>query len=275
MPPPTGIVIVDTNCLKFLESPTERRCVGDSLATADFDVCPTVINAVEAAKNPNLAVRERILAVVDALAGGRGLLPLPQELLRRATEAVRDGHIGFSRPLTSLRLKDRAALTATSCTALQDWSDSLEKRFNALHDSVRPKVQALIKAKPDQARWGAAAAFLEQCWTTPGQQDTLLQGFWEDFGHAGPAPIEKLVAHPTWRKFLDLEGVAVFERVIVHEQPKRVHHADLLQLLYLTLCPRGILVSEDAPLLRAARAIVDGRYSQIQALTWGELRRCL
>lgn len=273
MPRCTGIAIIDTNCLKFLESPEERRLVTASLATADFDLWPTAINAVEAAKNENQYVRDRVLTVLDALAEGKGLLPLPKQLLQGATDAIRDGYDFFSGPIDLLRLKDRTSLTPEFCAAAQAWSNSLEERFNSMHDAARPKVQALIKAKPEQAPWTIASTFLDQFWTTTSQQDTLLQGFWESFGHSGQAPIEKMIAHPVWRMFLDLEGVAVFERAIEHEQPKRVDCADLLQMLYLTLRPRRILVTAESPLFRAAKAVLDGRYSQAQVLTWKDFRR--
>lgn len=275
MPRRTGIAIIDTNCLKFLESPEERRLVTASLATADFDLWPTAINAVEAAKTKNLDVRGRVLRVLDALAEGKGRLPLPKQLLQRATDAIRDGYDGFPGPIDLLRLKDRTSLTPKFCAAAQDWSDTLEQRFNASHDTARPRVQALIKAKPDQAPWATASTFLDQFWTTASQQDTLLQEFWQSFGHTGQAPIDKMLEHPVWRMFLDLEGVAVFERAIEHEQPKRVDCADLLQLLYLTLRPRSVLVTADGPLFRAATAVLDGRYSQAQVLTWDEFRRCV
>ena len=127
MPRCTGIAIIDTNCLKYLELSEERLLVTASLATADFDLWPTAINAVEAAKNNNLDVRDRVLRVLDALAEGRGLLPLPKQLLQRATDAIRDGYDGFSGPIELLRLKDRASLTPEFCAAAQDWSDTLEE----------------------------------------------------------------------------------------------------------------------------------------------------
>lgn len=275
MPRCTGIAIIDTNCLKFLESPEERRLVTASLATADFDLWPTAINAVEAAKSKNQYVRDRVLTVLDALAEGKGLLPLPKQLLQRATDAIRDGYDAFSGPMDLLRLKDRTSLSPEFCAAAQNWSDTLEEQFNAPLNTVRSQVQALIRAKPEQAPWATASTFLDQFWTTASQQDTLLQGFWESFGHTGQAPIEKMVPDPMWRMFLDLQGVAVFERAIEHEQPKRVDCADLLQLLYLTLRPRRILVTAEGPLFRAAKAVLDDRYSQAQILTWDEFRRCI
>lgn len=273
MPRCTGIAIIDTNCLKFLESPEERRLVTASLATADFDLWPTAINAVEAAKNKNEHVRDRVLTVLDALAEGKGLLPLPKQLLQTATTAIRDGEDVFSGPIDLLRLKDRTSLTPEFYAAAQTWGDTLEERFNAPLDTARRYLQALIRAKPEQAPWATASTFLDQFWTTASQQDTLLQGFWESFGHTEQAPIEEMVSHPIWRMFLDLQGVAVFERAIVHEQPKRVDCADLLQLLYLTLRPRRVLVTAEGPLFRAAKAVLDGRYSQAQVLTWEDFRR--
>jgi hypothetical protein len=214
----------------------------------------------------------RLLRVLAALSEGRGLLPFPQQLLQRVTDPIKDGYYGSGVHAESLRLKD---LTPQGCSEAEKWTNTLKKQFKEMHDTARPKVQAFIRANPEQAPWDSAQAFLDQFWTTARQQDTLLQGFWQDFGHTGQAPIEKMIAHPLWRLFLDLEGVAVFERAIVLAQPPQVHLADLLQLLYLALSPRGILVTTDRSLFRAAAAVLHGRYPQAQVLMWDEFQRCL
>ena len=274
MPEHTGIAIIDTNCFKYLRTPHEQRRVTASLATADFELRPTAINALEAMQNPNQDQRTTVLGVLDALAAGKPLLPWPRELLQRATDAIRNGCHDFLGPIGGLRLRtDR--ITTKSCAAALAWSHTLEKTFSEYHDAARKSIQALIRTKPEEAPWDTAPTFLDAFWTTPSQRDTLLQSCWKSLGNAGQAPIDKMIAHPVWRMFLDLEGVAVFERVIVHEQPRPAHHWDLRQLLYLTLRPRRILVTDDKPLFRAATAVLDGRYTQAQVLMWDHFRSSL
>lgn len=59
MPEYTGIAIIDTNCFKYLQAPDEQRRVTASLATADFELLPTAINALEAMQNLNQETRRR------------------------------------------------------------------------------------------------------------------------------------------------------------------------------------------------------------------------
>lgn len=274
MPEHTGIAIIDTNCFKYLQAPDEQRRVTASLATADFELLPTAINALEAIQNLNQDTRTTVLGVLDALAPGKPLLPWPRDLLQGATDAISGGCHDFLPPIGGLRLR-RERITTASCIEAQEWSRKNEETFSKYHDAARRSIQALIRTKPEQAPWDSVPIFLDEFWTTPSQQDTLLQSCWELFGNEGQAPIEEMIAHPVWRMFLDIEGVSVFERVIEHEQPKPAHFWDLRQLLYLTLRPRRILVTDDKPLFRAATAVLDGRHTQAQVLTWDNFRRCL
>ena len=80
-----------------------------------------------------------------------------------------------------------------------------------------------------------------------------------------------LERNESWRLLLDAEGVGVYERAIAHKQPKFVHRLDLIQLVYLGLAPRRMIVTADRPLLRAANEILTLRYPNARAIHISDL----
>ena len=94
---------------------------------------------------------------------------------------------------------------------------------------------------------------------------------WEAFKLPGPPPLEVLERNEPWRLMLDAEGVAFYEQVVAHEQPPRVQRLDLIQLPYLGIVRKRVLATADRGLLRAANAVLAGRYDNARAVDIREL----
>lgn len=276
MKPASGIILIDTDCLKYLEDRTERRLVSSSAAVADFEVWPSGINVLEAGQNKSPAIRHRALQVVAALAEGRGLLPLPEQLLYRSGRAIVDGEPGFFTGTSGLEevLDDPGNVQEGVRAAFQQFMDELESGFDKLHDQARPLLQRFLRERSLLNVWSTVTEFLDHQWMRLAQLDTLIDGLWARLGLPGSAPRDKLLASPVWRLFFELEGVAIFERSMVNEQPRRVHHADLLQVLCSAGASKRVIVTNDQGLRRAASAVLVGRYPLSRVMSWAEFRGC-
>lgn len=271
----SGIAVVDTNCLHHLTDAAQRDRVRSSLAMADFEIYPSVINAIEAAQAP-ASRRDGLLRVVAALAEGKGLLPQIHELLKRSGAALVAGDGGFwsgSSGLEAMLLE--GPVTDEQAAALRRFTSETESRFAAMHHMARPQVMKLVKGRIGSDALVHAPTFLDRVWMTQAQQGDLLSHLWEHLGLSGSAPVEVLLAHPLWRAWLELEGVAVFERAVSLEQPKQVHQNDLRLASNLGLARRKLLITDDKPLQRVASSVFVGRYPQSRVLSWAEFEKTL
>jgi hypothetical protein len=89
---------------------------------------------------------------------------------------------------------------------------------------------------------------------------------WKALRLPGDPPLKQLLENETWKLLIDAEGLAVYERAVIKEQPKRVHRMDLLQLVYLGGSHSRVLATADEPFLRAATQILRGRYPNVRVL---------
>lgn len=273
-----GIAIIDSNCLHRIVDPLLRDRVRSSLATAGFEVYPSVINAIEAAQAYPSALRNDLLGVVASLAEGKGLLPQVGDMLKRSGEALAAGETGFWSGRSGLEealLDEPGLVTDEQAEELAQFMKMKESRFNEMHERARPKVRSFVKGKQGFEALIDAVAFIDQIWMTPSQQGDLLADLWSHLGLKGNAPVDALLAHPIWKAWLELEGIAVFERAISLEQPKRVDQNDLLLAVNLSLGPRRLLISDDRALRRAAGIVFVGRYPQSRVVSWAEFEKIL
>lgn len=65
---------------------------------------------------------------------------------------------------------------------------------------------------------------------------------------------------------IDAEALAMYGRCVVFEQTKKVHYADLIQLVYLSLRRKRVLVTNDEPFRQAAQVILGGRYANAKVI---------
>ncbi len=269
---PSGVVIVDTNALKYLRDDVTRSRVVRSLRAADFFIWPSAINVVEAAESKNRGVRDALLRVLRDLARPLPVLPFPTNLLRDLAFAVKDGKQSAQIDRTNIeRLLHDPDGNASLLKATTDFRRSTEAHFASLHESTRPKVQQLIKNEGLRQEWSSAPDFLDRLWMAPPLLPEFSKMFWDYFGMPPNIPADRLLELPAWRMFLELEGIAVFERSVTLEQPPAAHKFDMLQAVYLAAAPRRILVSEDKGTLRVGRALLLGRYTDSRVMTPEEL----
>lgn len=117
----------------------------------------------------------------------------------------------------------------------------------------------------------SAHSFLDTEWQTGETRRIFAEVTWGALGLPGEVPMAALERNESWRLLLDAEGVGVYERAIAHKQPKFVHRLDLIQLVYLGLAPRRMIVTADRPLLRAANEILTLRYPNARAIHISDL----
>ena len=267
-----GIVVLDTTCYARLEDPAVLDRLNRSLRSVCLEASPSLINMFELLSTPNPGVRCRRLKTVLQIAAGRPLLPMPQDLLRRAGEAVRDGEREFHLVPTGL---ERAPLESATAARLQPkalaFCNRVEGKFRETHDDARRAVQRFLKEHGKQDAWPSAAEFLDSQWSTPDLLGHFAGIIWHALNLGGTPPIDDLLANDTWRLYLEAWGLSVYQRGIMRNQPRQVQRMDLLQIAYLSLGTRGILASADRPFLSAAQCLLHGRYRLAEAVHIQEL----
>lgn len=273
LPSQAGILVLDSNCYRHLREPAVLDRVLGSLSAAGLELWATGLNALELSQNAHPINRERDLATLRKLTGDRSLLPLPETLLKRAAEAITSGQSGFWTGPSEIEglLEGNSHLRSNVQASVKRWLEELNRSFEQMHDRARPVIQALVKARALRGTWPTAREFLDEYWMRVELHNDALDGWWKRFGLTPPAPHEQVLSDPVWRAFLEVEGIGVYERAILANQPRQVQFADLIQLLYLTGTHNRILVSDDKGLLRAGKAILVGRYRGVRVMTWPEL----
>jgi hypothetical protein len=260
MPHSRGIVVVDTNCIRHFEDERIEAQIRASLEAADFEIWPSAINVLEVLQYKNVGRRERLLRVLSQLSEGRGVLPLPMQILRASGQALARGLPGFETGMSGLEemlVHDPSNVDPALQAKSEEFLARLESNLDEAHAKTRPLVRKLLSASG--AGWASLPNFLDEVWTRVEFQDLHLQRLWKSLDLPGDAPLTELLQCPPWKLLLDAHGAAAFERDIVLEQPKRVHHADLLQLVYAAGYKR-ILLTDEEPLTRVATGVLVGRY---------------
>lgn len=266
----SGVVILDATCIGRVEDPDLRERIVRSLRAVDFAIWPTTLNVVEVCKTQNARVRRRGLATIEALSVGKGLLPLPHEILRDAARALRRGDLGFESALYEGAAADgeNGWLGESFHHAAVEFTDRFERARTEHLEDFRTEFQRLRKQHRPQ-HWHDACRFLEEEWLRSPALLLYVKNVWEQLELEGNAPpLELLLGLLTWRLFLEAEGMALFERLIARNRPKRVGFLDLSQLIYLGAERRRILVTDDKALQRAASVILHGRYADTRVEDW-------
>lgn len=261
-----GILVIDNNCYARLGDPGALRRFRANLRAADWIAQPSEVNLLESAAAPP-DVRARLIRTIRDVADGQPLLPWPIKLLKQVGEAIVRGDPSFTVPPSGAEwyLDDLAAADEVSAEALQ-FQRNLEAAFSQLHQRNRRRVQAQLRQQRVREEFGSAREFLNRGWAQTGGRSMYAEVTWKALALPGEAPLDAIEANEAWRLLLDAEGVAAYERAIAHEQPKFVQRIDLVQLVYLALADRRMLVTADGPLRRAADAVLVGRYPNARAV---------
>lgn len=198
--------------------------------------------------------------------------PWPYDLVKRAGHAVLRGERRFElEPSGHEPLLDPSALNEQDRNEALAALENIETRFDAMHEGARKILQPYIKTNGLQNAWPTGAEFLERHWNSSDMAGHFAGLIWNGLKLPGEAPVQELLRNETWKMFIDAEGIAVYERAIAREQPKRVHRMDLLQLVYLSGSGRRIFAAADEPLLRGAKQVLIGRYNNVRVLHIREL----
>lgn len=260
-----GIVVVDTSCFRFLESEAVQLKIERDLRTTAWELWPSAVNALEIAQTPNPDIRQRLLNVLRSLAKKRDILPWPHVLLERSAEAIAKGRPGFwSGPSRMSWTLDSsvADISSEEADRAEAFLSKQTTAFEEMHEEARPKVRNFLRSKNLRNEWDTLPEFLDEFWMTPEHIDSYITKLWKHFDLTDPVPTEQLRYLETWRLFFEAQGAAVFERTVMDQMPKPVHLPDLLQLVYLAGARRRLLVTADGGLIRAATAVVRGRYDK-------------
>jgi hypothetical protein len=242
------------------------------MKSADLRPWPSVLNAFQARNQPHDEKRSALLAAIADLAGDLPLLPLAEVIVRESAHAAVDGTqlLTISAGLgEKLILDPEAPLPAE----IADVSKSLAELDELQEDtfrSMRPEVRALIKAAEGALPWATLPAFLEKQWMTETQLADILLAESERFGLARPLTYSEVLSSSILRLHFESFGAAMYQRVLLADEGKRVQATDLMQLPYLGARPRRILVTEDRSFLHLARAVVNGRYPLARVMSWEE-----
>jgi hypothetical protein len=266
----TGAVIVDATCIKYFEDDELRARVARSAAAADFSIWVTALTAVELAKGDNARVRQRGLAVLRALSKGKGLLPLPDDLLRAAASAFRTSDSGFQADLVDLSVAAPGDdFSVEFRDSAKEYANSYEQGREQLFTRARPYVQRELKAI-GITRHEYPADFLENSWWNSRAAEVLLDRMWGFYGVGDTPTIHAVQESLAWKLYLEAEAVTLFDRLILKKEPKRAGAIDMLQMVYLAAETRRILVTEDIAFRRAADAVIHRRRLNTRVESWSQ-----
>ena len=263
----SGLVVLDTNCFKYLDDVAERTRILRSLRAVDLTIWPSALNVVQLASWRNVARRNARFATLKNIAGNRPLLPWPYDILKRVGEAIQSGEPGFRTGQSGVEwVVDQLPLPSDPkvVQALKTLK-AMDQAFDQAHTTARPKLQAMVKKG---SPWKSPAEFLDNQWTRPEQVDTLIEIIWKQLQLSGAPPVTELLESESWRLLIDGFGVSIYLRSVLKQQAPFVELTDMVQLVYLGGRPRRILVSEDKDFVAAASAVVNHRYPGAYVYGW-------
>lgn len=263
----SGVVVLDTSCYKHLTDPAVRERLKRSLRSVDLLPWPSVVNVLEVISNPHRLQRERQIAVIRDLVDDRPLLPWAPTLLKNVGVAVAKNvnhiELGNSGVDWVLANVDRAAEQRDNVSR---FFDEMETAFEEMHENLRQKVQAFLKERGLRNHWASAGEFLDVQWCTADLLEHAVKAIWSQIGVPGQEAPKGLIEAPAWRLFVEIEGIAVFQRAVLANRGRRVQRRDLLQVVYLGGFPRRVLTTADGPFLDATTALLSGRHGNARAI---------
>jgi hypothetical protein len=144
---------------------------------------------------------------------------------------------------------------------LLDAEVKAKRRF----DSERRRIQKRAKDLNIRGHWDGARAFLDYWWDSD-MAETAARWLWRQHDLPREPPLAALLKDETWRLMIDVECLAMYGRCVVVEQMKEVGYVDLLQLPYLSLRRKPVLVTNDEPFFRTAEIILGSRYENAKVV---------
>lgn len=215
---------------------------------------------MEAASAKDLKVRERLRRTIDAIRGRRPLLPSPFALLKQIGHAYLSGSDKITLGRTNVDDLLSHGTSEPDRERVSAFLMEIEERHSKTHRAARHTIQQYLKDNSLRGSWESLGYFLDSLWSAEDNLSHFAERVWGALRLPGAAPTDKLIKDETWKLFLEAEGISVYQRGVMFEQPKQVHRVDLLQLPYLSLGRRRILVTADRPFLLAAQQLLGSRY---------------
>lgn len=262
-----GILIIDNNCYKLLADSATRSRFLKRAAMLDLIPAPSTLNLAESLCAAP-AQRAKLLPAMRAVMGTYPLLPWPFEMLKQAGENISagSGH-GFDYGETGYEwlLEEPEAVGDDwrfTHAALREAEVKTSERFAG----QRARIQRWIRDHNARDQWSGARAFLDYWWEGD-MADTAARFYWRQLGLKGEPPVQALFDNEAWRLIIDAEGFAMYARCVVFEQTRKVGYMDLVQLPYLSIRKKRVLVTNDGPLYHAAKAILPQRYALADVVT--------
>lgn len=263
-----GVLILDNSTLKHLRTEKNREIFTANLRVAGWQAWPTAVNLFEALQDKNVKRRATHLETLRWLAGNRGLLPWPHEVLKRVGEAVQVGEHLFRMGWSGVEgLLLQSDVTEANSQAAADFLKSQQEEFEVLHQSARNRIQAGLKTNNVDPNVFDVPRFLDEIWLVPSFYDSYLSDLWTHFGFDSPAPLDDLRTTTSWRLFIEAYGAVAYSQAFAKEQGKKVQLADVLQLVYLSAGPKRAIATEDAPFRSLAQGILHPRHLRSEAVS--------
>jgi hypothetical protein len=251
------IVIMDTNCLRYLRSTSIRASFARQLRTIDGLSIGTTVNLIEVYRHGSANARCTLLDVVRYLTGDRPLAPWPYALMAAVGTAVLSYEDSFDMPVSGLEPFLTKQPSRTALAKLDKTIRDMENDFREMHDRARPAVQSFMRKRCLRNNWAGARAFLDEMWMRSEHIDDYIEGVWKKLKLNGHPPVSRLRDNATWRLFFEAQGVAAFEQAFLDQRQRAFGVLDLLQLIYVTGFPRSLFLSNDRPLTRLAGIVLD------------------
>jgi hypothetical protein len=267
-----GIVVIDNNCFDELVDPGVRARFLGNLRAADLEPSPSEVNLLETVAVKSDEKRARLVGSVRALTRNGFLLKWPFAMLAELGEAIVAGKNNHRVSMMDARLfmmNDQEMQKMREETVA--FNRNLEAMFNSKFEKLRVRARADMKKRGIKDTLRSSRRFLDEAWIGTPMRQMLADIMWERLGLGVHAPMDVIDVCEPWKIMVDVEGVALYERAMTTDLPKRVQWMDMIQLVYLGLAPRRILVTRDAGLLRVANAIFPGRYQGSRIVDFAEL----
>jgi hypothetical protein len=225
------------------------------------------MNVLEATASQNVRVRERLLETIARFADGRPILGFPIELLRDIGEAILRGDERMTMEPQGLDawLHDSKLAAARQPDAVRLLS-GIGAYFDRVLDHVRRDVQKELGQLDVLDSWDSAADFLDGPWGDADNLRFVVDSVWSAIGLSGDAPVESLFSNPAWRMLVDVEGMAMYQRVVVKQLAKQVQWRDLMQLVYMAGSQHRIIAMADKAFWAAATVLVTRRHPGARAM---------
>ena len=263
----SGILLLDNNCFDVLAEPAALSKFKANARAAGWITQLTEVNALEVLATPGDAKQQRLIEVLKEVGGQGPMLPWPFAMLRELGTAILAGKTA-SRVTTAeadiLLYSREEAIRIRAETA--EFNRRIESAFTEHHDGIRSKMRQMMRQRGVKDPYRSTREYLQSWWFDGGVRAAYAQYVWTGLKLKGLAPMTVLEECEPWRILLDVEGVAWYERSVASQQPRRVDRMDLLQLVYLGVAPKRMIVTADRGMLRAAAAVLPGRYRNASAV---------